>query len=103
MCNANASERDLFKNFGEAFCAGFSDVAPAGYSEEADMQTDAPWCAPWEWADFDETNGFSIGSVPTKWAGNGPRRITTNWKACCKIFFHKITGQIVSGKNSKRG
>lgn len=54
MCNANASERDLFKNFGEAFCAGFSDVAPAGYSEEADMQTDAPWCAPWEWADFDE-------------------------------------------------
>lgn len=44
-------EENTFKNFEEAFVAGFCDAAPAGYDAEADGETPSPWCAPWHWED----------------------------------------------------
>ena len=49
-----------FKDFGDAFLAGFDSAAPANYDQDADCETDSPWCAPWHWEDMKEWFDHSL-------------------------------------------
>lgn len=51
-----------FKDFGDAFLAGFNAAAPANYDQDADCETDSPWCCPWYWEDMKEWFDYNLSA-----------------------------------------